>query len=358
MKIAVLGVNPAARVFLNALASDGVSFEELTYAATPLALSGVSRLEEEYLEDLIKESDLVITLLPRDFSRRAFAISRKFCKNFISATQVIEDVGELSSDECNSMFIQCLNTVPGLSNIIAGRVLSLFDELLELNIYFGGLSKSSGKTECAAVMSSIDEFLSECLTKAKALINGVPVDLDPLSEANSIEIPGTGSLWAMRVDRLGTLMHSARSVAGNASMSAFRLVCPSALESLRKLKELLLVKLGSSGIPQGRELEAELAKFIGVDHEFLLYVKSRGVIDGAVKEVKYFVKATYDYLNKVSASHSLKGLTLYAVIRALFIDKLWNLKGVVLPEFIGMNEGAFTYILAKLVEKGIEVRVL
>ncbi|MCS7128514.1 MAG: hypothetical protein RMI83_04515 [Desulfurococcaceae archaeon] len=358
MKIAILGVNPAARVFLNALASDGVDFEELTYAITPSISSRASYLNEEFLEDVVKESDLVINSLPKDFSRRALLISKKLCKNFISTVQITEDLGELSSNECSSIFIPCLNIAPGLSSIIAGRILSLMEELFELNIYFGGLSKISKETECTAILSSIEEFLSECSTKAKALINGVLVELDPLSSVSSIEVPRIGSLWAVRVDRLGTLIQSVGNVARNASISAFRLICYNAVEYLRKLRALLLAEPSSSELLPRGELEAESEKFIGIDHEFLLYVKSRGVIEGAIKGVEYFIKATYDYSNKISASHSLEGLTLYAVVRALLIDNLWNARGLILPELIGMNEGAFTYILAKLVEKGIEVRVL
>ncbi len=356
MRIAILGVSPATRVLLNALASDGVDFEELTYAA-PLIPGGVDHLSEEFLEELIKESDLVISSLPRDLSRRAFVISRKLCKNFISTVQVIEGFSEWRSNECSSVFIPCLSVVPGLSNIIAGRVLSLVEELFELNMYFGGLPKPSERTECNAVVGSIEELLSECLTKARALINGVPIDLDPLSDASPIEIPGTGSMWAVRVDRLGTLMYGVGNVARNASISTFRLMCSNAVESLRKIRELLSVKPGDLRLLP-KELGAGSVKFIGIDHEFLLYVKSRGVINGAVKEIKYFIKASYDYLNKSPASHRLEGLTLYAVIRALLVNRLWSVRGIVLPEFIGMNEGLFTYILAKLAEKGIEVRVL
>ncbi|MEM1532787.1 MAG: hypothetical protein QW224_05045 [Desulfurococcaceae archaeon] len=358
MRIAIIGVNPAVRAFLNALASDGVNFEELTYATTPLTSNRVSRLNEELLEDIIKESDLVVTSLPKDFSRRAFLISKKLCKNFISTVQVIEDPGELSFNECSSIFIPCLSVVPGLSNIIAGRIMSLMEELLELNIYFGELSKESREAECTAIISSIEEFLSVCSTKAKAIVNGVPIDLDPLSSVSSIEVPRAGSLWAVRVDRLGTLTYSVRNIARSASISTFRLVCFNVVENLRKLKALLLAKPSSSELFLKKELGVELGKFIGIDHEFLLYVKSRGAIEGLIKEVEYFIKATYDCLNKISASHSLEGLTLYAVVRALLIDKLWNVRGVVLPEFIGINEGVFTYVLAKLVEKGVEVRVL
>lgn len=358
MRIAILGVNPAVKAFLNALASDGVDFEELTYAIAPPILNKAIHLNEELLEDFIKESDLVVTSLPKDFSRRAFFISKKLCKNFISTVQIIEDPGELSFDECSSIFIPFLNIAPGLSSIIAGRIMSLMEELFELNMYFGGLSKASGETECTAILSSIEEFLSDCSTKAKAVVNGVPIDLDPLSSVSSIEVPGVGSLWAVHVDRLGTLMHSMWSVARNASISTSRLVCLNAVESLRKLRELLLVKPSNSDLFLKKALEAESGKFIGIDRESLLYVKSRGVIEGAVKKIEYFIKAKYDYLNKISASHSLEGLTLYSVVRALLVDKLWNVKGVVLPEFIGANEGVFTYVLAKLVEKGVEVRVL
>jgi saccharopine dehydrogenase-like NADP-dependent oxidoreductase len=100
---------------------------------------------------------------------------------------------------------------PGISNLAVGRAAAALDEVDEVTIFVGGLPADRHRPFGYAIVFSATDVIEEYTRPARVVENGRVVTREALSEVETIEIPGVGTLEAFLTDGLRTLLSTVRA---------------------------------------------------------------------------------------------------------------------------------------------------
>lgn len=370
-KIAVLGAGLVGKAIAIDLAK---SFDVTSIDINPSNLEKLQKYpqiktiiadlsDKEEFQDVVKNVDLIIGSLPGYMGYECVKQAISAGKDIIDISFFRQDPFELDelAKKQNVTAIIDAGVSPGMGNIILGY----HNANMKVNsykCYGGGLPfKREWPYEYKAVFSPID-VLEEYIGYARYILHGELVEREALSEAELKHFEPIGSLEAWNSDGLRTMLKTIKIP----NMIEKTLRYPGTIEYIKVLKE--------TGFFSDKEIlvDGYLIRPIDVTAKLLFpvwelkkdeedFTMMRVIIKGDEKgeEIKY----TYDLFDKYDKetdTTSMARTTGYTctAIANLFAKGMIKQKGICPPEYIGVDEKNFKFILDYLKERGVEYKLI
>ncbi len=314
------------------------------------------------LESIVKDFNLVIGSLPG-------FMGFEMVKNVIEAGKNVVDISffpenpfeldELAQEHGVTVVTDC-GVAPGMGNIILGY----HNERMDVDSYrclVGGLPViREWPFEYKAVFSPID-VIEEYVRPARYVEAGQLVTKEALSDPELIYFDNIGTLEAWNSDGLRTLAHTMNIP----NMIEKTMRYPGCIEYLRVLRE--------TGFFSNNEIDVNGAKIRPIDvtarllfpkwklkpgeEDFtVMRVIIEGTEDGEEKTYIYDLYDRYDAGTDTISMARTTGYTCTAVAN-LVISEKFDRKGICPPEYLGIDENNFKFIMNYLRERGGEYRV-
>ena len=313
----------------------------------------------EKLKTLLKDCDIVLSAVPGFMGFNTLKEIIKAGKNVVDIAFFPEDPFELDAlaKQNNVTAVVDCGVAPGMSNLLAGYVSSVIEKIETILIYVGGLPVvREYPFEYKAGFSPID-VIEEYTRPARYIENGKMVIRPALSDPEYIYFPEVGTLEAFNSDGLRTL-----AVTLNApNMKEKTLRYPGHIEKMQVLRE--------AGFFSKDEIEINGAKIKPIDFTSKLlfplwelkprdkeFTVMKVIIEGEKDKKKY--RYTYNLLdrhNERTNVHSMARTTGYTatMVLRLLAKRLFEVKGICPPEYIGQKADCVDFILSGLKERGI-----
>ncbi|MFB3851404.1 MAG: saccharopine dehydrogenase family protein [Acidobacteriota bacterium] len=368
MRVAVLG---AGRVG-NAIARDLHSDKNLKVEVFDNSQRALDFLKEKGIktkkcdlnskagiEKAVKDADLVVGALP-GFMGFQCVKNVIFCKKDIVDISFFPEDPFLLEAEAKRNKVTCIvdaGIAPGCSNLIAGRMMQILDEIDSMMIYVGGLPvERKWPYEYKAPFSPID-VIEEYTRPARIVKNGKIVEMEALSESELINFNGIGTLEAFNTDGLRTLLKTVK--AKNMAEKTLRY-----LGHIEKMKVLRETGFFSK---EKIEVDGKLLRPLDITAKLLfpLWSFSEGEEDITVLRIEVKGKinkknATYkfelydkmDTEKGISSMARTTGYTATAMARLVLSGKFKE-KGVFPPELIGSNIDNYLFVMKELGLRGV-----
>ena len=315
--------------------------------------------DNEKLKTLLKDFDIVLSAVPGFMGFNTLKEIIKAGKNVVDIAFFPEDPFELDAlaKQNNVTAVVDCGVAPGMSNLLAGYVSSVIEKIETILIYVGGLPVvREYPFEYKAGFSPID-VIEEYTRPARYIENGKMVIRPALSDPEYIYFPEVGTLEAFNSDGLRTL-----AVTLNApNMKEKTLRYPGHIEKMQVLRE--------AGFFSKDEIEINGTKIKPIDFTSKLlfplwelkprdkeFTVMKVIIEGEKDKKKY--RYTYNLLdrhNERTNVHSMARTTGYTatMVLRLLAKRLFEVKGICPPEYIGQKADCVDFILSGLKERGI-----
>ena len=217
-KITVLGCGLVGAAIARDLSREG-EFELTVADASAAALSrlgdrtSIRRVEADLsdprgIAPLVEGADAVVGALP---GRLGFAM----LESVVHIGRPIADISfspenplaldDLAQDSGSTAVVDC-GVSPGISNFAVGRAAASLSRVEEVTIRVGGLPVRRERPFEYAIVFSASDVLEEYTRPARVVEDGRVVVKPALSEVETIEVPGVGTLEAFLTDGLRTLL--------------------------------------------------------------------------------------------------------------------------------------------------------
>jgi len=312
------------------------------------------------LQEIIKQHDLVINAVPG-------FLGFETLKNIIEAGMNVIDIAffpensleldDLAKEKNVTAIVDC-GVAPGMDNVILGY----YNEKMKLTDFeclVGGLPKiKKWPFFYKAPFSPID-VIEEYTRPARYVENGEEIVREALTDCEYVEFDKVGTLEAFNSDGLRSIIYTMPHIP---NMKEKTLRYPGHVEYVRVLKEsgfFATEKLALNGniitpIDFTSKILFNEWKLGETEEEItVMRVTLKGEnVNGQIEEVVYNLHDEYSAETKTSSMARTTGYTATAAAN-LFLDGLFNEKGVFPPELVGKHEACFNYFLAYLEERNI-----
>ncbi len=373
MKIIVLGAGLVGGPMAVDLAKNN-EFEVTAVDRKASALSkipsnlGISCIEKDLsnpqdVKDLVKDYDFVISAVPGFLGYQTLKAIIEAKKNVVDIAFMPEDPSDLDAIayDNNVTAIVDAGVAPGMSNILLGYAHHQLDKTTDAIIYVGGLPEQRNwPWEYKAVFSPID-VVEEYTRDARIIVNGEVVVKPALSDLEQVELPELGTLEAFLSDGLRSLIYTIQ--ANNIQEKTLRY--PGHVDKIKVLK--------SSGFLSKDAIVVNNQTIRPIDFTTNLLFKSwqlnekehdftvmKMIVDG-IKDNKK-IRFTFDMFDKfdvVNETHSMARTTGYTATSIVRLLKrgIFKEKGLIFPEFLGMDENFVLALIEELKQKNIHYRM-
>ena len=312
------------------------------------------------LQETIKPFDLVICAVPGFLGFETMKSIIEAGKNVIDISFFPENALELDklAKQKNVTAIVDCGVAPGMGNIILGY----FNEKLKLTDFeclVGGLPKiKKWPFSYKAPFSPID-VIEEYTRPARYVENGHIVVKEALSDCEFVDFEGVGTLESFNSDGLRSIIFTMPHIK---NMKEKTLRYPDHIEYIKVLKasgffseEKIMIN-GTKVSPLDFTSKILFNEWKLGDSEeeiTVMRITLKGTnIKGEQKTIVYNLQD--EYCNKTNTS-SMARTTGYTATAAanMFLDGVFEEKGVFPPELVGKYENCFTYILNYLEERNV-----
>jgi lysine 6-dehydrogenase len=311
------------------------------------------------ISDLVKNYDMVVNALPGFMGYNTFKSVIEAGKNIVDIAFFIEDPFQVdaTAKKNNVTAVMDCGVAPGMCNILIGHADSLLEETEEVLYFVGGLPEiREWPYEYKAVFSPVD-VIEEYIRPARYIENGILVTRPALSDPETMNFPGIGTLEAFNTDGLRSLAFTIKAK----HMKEKTLRYPGHISKMALLRETGFFSQDPVEI-NGREIRPidMTAKLL-----FPMWKLKPGEVDITVMKVvvrgrksNKTLQYTWDLFDKydpVTAVHSMARTTGYTATVAvrMIADGFYTRKGVSVPEFIGKDPVCVSYMLEGLKERGV-----
>ena len=314
------------------------------------------------LKRLCESMDIVLSAVPGFMGYKTLENLINLGMNVVDISFFPEDafdLDKLARDKGVSCFVD-FGVAPGMDNLILGRYNKEM-EVESFECYVGGLPLiRKWPFNYLAPFSPVD-VIEEYTRPARFKENGVVVVKEALSDVESMEFEGVGTLEAFNSDGLRSILKTMSHIP---NMIEKTLRYPGHVEYIRVLKE--------SGFFENRSLEingqsVNILDFtskvlfnewhLGDQEELtVMRVIVKGERDGVYKRVDYELLDHYDKKTKTASMSRTTGYTATAMLN-YFAENSWPQQGIFPGELVGANKECFDYILAYLKERGVHYKV-
>lgn len=316
--------------------------------------------DKSALQSLIKTYDLVICAVPGFLGYETLKAIIEAEVNVIDISFFPENslkLDALAKEKGVTAIVDC-GVAPGMDNIILGR----YNEIMKLTDFeclVGGLPKvKKWPFSYKAPFSPID-VIEEYTRPARYVENGVEVIREPLTDCEYIEFEGVGTLESFNSDGLRSIIYTMPHIP---NMKEKTLRYPDHVEYVRVLKESGFFSTDKVNIDGNVVSPLEFTSRIlfnewklGEEEEEItvMRITLQGENEkGQTEKVVYNLHDEYDHDTKTSSMARTTGYTATAAAN-LFLEGLFEEKGVFPPELVGKHEVCFNFFLKYLEERGI-----
>lgn len=307
--------------------------------------------KDSRVKELASGFDLIIGALPgfMGFETVKRVIEAK--RNIVDISFFPENpflLDKLAKVNAVTAIVDC-GVAPGCSNMLSARGIELLDSADTCLCYVGGLPKiRTWPYEYKIVFSAVD-VIEEYTRPARYIENGVLVTRPALSDPEFMDFGGVGTLEAFNTDGLRTLAETLKVP----NMKEKTLRYPGHIEKMRVLRETGLfskepVQIGTASI-RPLDFTAKLLfpmwKLKEGEEDFTVM---RVIVEGEKRGKK--TRITYDLLDRYDAKTGVTSMartTGYsATVAARMLEAgIFNRKGICPPEYFGMEEKAYKFMI-------------
>jgi saccharopine dehydrogenase-like NADP-dependent oxidoreductase len=312
------------------------------------------------LQSTIKNFDLVICAVPGFLGFETLKSIIEVEKSVIDISFFPEnslELDALAKEKGVTAIVDC-GVAPGMGNIILGH----YNEKMKLTDFeclVGGLPKVKKWPFCYKAPFSPVDVIEEYTRPARYVENGQTIVREALTDCEYLEFENIGTLESFNSDGLRSIIYTMPHIP---NMKEKTLRYPGHVEYIKVLKE--------SGFFDESEIEVKGTKVspldftskvlfnewkLGENEEELtvmrITVKGENE-DGEQEEVIYNLYDEYCHDTQVSSMSRTTGYTATAAAN-LFLEGLFNEKGVFPPELVGRHEDCFNYFMNYLSERNV-----
>jgi lysine 6-dehydrogenase len=327
----------------------------ITGEATDLSVAAAVR-------KTVAKADFVVSAVPGFLGFRTLQAVLESGKNVVDIAFFPEDpfaLDELARAKKVTALVDC-GVAPGMSNLLVGRASSQLERTDRVRIFVGGLpAVRRWPYEYQAGFSPIDVI--EEYTRPSRLVRGGKVEVVPaLSEVESIDFPGVGTLEAFVTDGLRTLVRTIDAP----DMVEKTMRYPGHAERMRMLREtgffsetpIDVAGVSVRPIDLSTRLLFPMWQMGEGDEDVTIM---RIIVEGEAKNgptrMSYDLVDRYDAVSRTSAMARTTGYTATTAVRMLAAG-LWKEPGIVPPEKLGRSAACTDFILAGLRERNVVYR--
>ena len=316
--------------------------------------------DKDALQKTIKPFDLVICAVPGFLGFETLKSIIEAKKNVIDISFFPEnssELDELAKQKNVTAIVDC-GVAPGMGNIILGY----YNEELKLTDFeclVGGLPKiKKWPFSYKAPFSPID-VIEEYTRPARYVENGNIIVKEALSDCEFVEFRGVGTLESFNSDGLRSILFTMPHIK---NMKEKTLRYPDHIEYIKVLKASGFFseeKINLNGVEiSPLEFSSKILfnewKLGDTEEEItVMRITLKGTTEkGDQKTIVYNLHDEYCSKTNTSSMARTTGYTATAAAN-MFLDGLFDEKGVFPPELFGKYENCFNYILKYLEERNV-----
>lgn len=315
--------------------------------------------DKSLLKELIKDYDLVLNALPGFMGYKTLESIIEAGKNVVDISFFPEDafgLDILAKKNGVTAIMDC-GVAPGMSYILVGYVNDILDKTENVEIYVGGLPKiRTWPYEYKAVFSPAD-VIEEYTRPARFVKEGKLVTKEALSDIELMDFENIGTLEAFNSDGLRSLIKTIDCP----NMIEKTLRYPGHVEKMKMLretgffnKETILIN-GKEVSPLDFTSKLLFPKWElkeGEEDVTIMKIIVEGEKDNKKLKYSYDLFDSYDVKTKTHSMARTTGYTATMAVRMLN-EKLFNEKGIIVPEYIGKHHDCVKFMLDGLKERAV-----
>ena len=313
------------------------------------------------LSNAVKDKDLVLSAVPGFLGYKTLEKIIRLKKDVVDISFFPEnalDLTELAVENNVTAIVDC-GVAPGMDNVILGY----YNETHKLESFeclVGGLPKEKKWPFCYKAPFSPIDVIEEYTRPARYVENGNLIVRPPLTDCEFIEFEKVGTLEAFNSDGLRSIIYTMPHIK---DMKEKTLRYPGHVEYVKVLKDSgffsdeVSKDFNISPLDFTSKILFKEWKLDPMEEEFtVMRVTLVGTDKSGKKE--QIVYDLYDEFCKETNVSSMARTTGYTATAAvnLFLDGLFNEKGVFPPELVGKVSGCYDYFMNYLKERNINYK--
>jgi len=319
--------------------------------------------DKETLTETISNFDLVVSAVPGFLGYRTLENIINAGMNVVDISFFPEnslDLDQLAKEKGVTAIVDC-GVAPGMDNVILGYY-NETHKLTDFECLVGGLPKVKKWPFCYKAPFSPIDVIEEYTRPARYVEHGELVVREPLTDCEFVEFDKVGTLESFNSDGLRSIIFTMPHIP---NMKEKTLRYPGHVEYVRVLKESGFFDDDSievNGTPVNKLDFTSKILFnewkLGDEEEELtvMRVSLKGKNEsGEIEEIVYDLHDEYCKETKTSSMARTTGYTATAAAN-LFLEGIFQEKGVFPPELVGKHKACFDYFMSYLEERNIHYR--
>src|SRR2546427_9394938 len=313
--------------------------------------------------DLLEKVDLVCGSLPGRLGFDLMTETVKAGRDTVDISYTPRDAFQLQrkAKEVGCRVVPQCGVAPGFTNMCVGDASRRLDQMKSVEVFVGGLPEKPEPPLNYQIVFSLEDVVNEYSRPVQVIEEGERKKVDALSGRGHISFPGVGKLEYFLTDGLGSLP---RSYPRTREMHEFTLRYPGHADMMSTLRvlgffERKSVRIGGVEV-EPRQLSIELlrgAMSRGSPEDFLaLRVEVKGLSRGKKMSLRYQL---LDHYNRRSGVSAMARATAYPCQAVALLMGRRQIKetGIVTPERIAQNDRLFHFVLDRLAERGVRMKM-
>ncbi len=317
---------------------------------------------DKNISDSVKNADFVVNAVPGFMGYHTLKQIIKAQKDVVDISFFPEDAFELdeTAKKNNVRAVVDCGVTPGMGNIICGYHNERM-QMIDYKCYVGGLPfVREWPFDYKAVFSPID-VIEEYTRPARYIQSNELVVREALSDTELLNFKKAGTLEAFNSDGLRSLMKTMNIP----NMIEKTLRYPGTVEYMKVLRACGFFDKKEVDVKGNKvrplDLTAKLLfpkwKLKEGEKEFtIMQIRCEGTEKGEKVSYVYDLFDVYDDKTNTSSMARTTGYTCTAAVN-LLVENLYTRKGISPPEYLGISEDNFNYILNYLSERGVNYKV-
>jgi lysine 6-dehydrogenase len=323
----------------------------------------LSIAQKPRFHNLLGKVDLVCGALPGRLGFDLMSETVKAGRNTVDISYTPRDAFLLQrkAKETGCRIVPQCGVAPGFTNMCVGDASRRLDQMTSVEVFVGGLPEKPEPPLNYRIVFSLEDVVNEYSRPVQVIEDGKRKKVDALSGRGHISFPGVGKLEYFLTDGLGSLP---RSFPKTRDMHEFTLRYPGHADMMSTLRVLGFfernpVKIGGVEV-EPRQLSIELlrgAMSQGSPEDFLaLRVDVNGLSGGKKIRLRYQL---LDHYNRRSGVSAMARTTAYPCTSIAILMGRGKIKetGIVTPERITRDERLFQFVLDRLDERGVKMKM-
>ncbi len=334
--------------------------EKVKQRCNDLTIQQLDATNKEELQRVIKQHDLVINAVPGFLGFETLKSIIEAGMNVIDIAFSPENTLELDAlakEHKVTAIVDC-GVAPGMDNVILGY----YNEIMKLTHFeclVGGLPKIKKWPFCYKAPFSPIDVIEEYTRSARYVEHGEVVVREPLTDCEYVDFNKVGTLESFNSDGLRSIIFTMPHIP---NMKEKTLRYPGHVEYVKVLKESGF--FGTEKVEVNGSLVSPLDftskilfnewKLGETEEEItVMRITLKGENDkGQIEEVVYNLHDEYCSETQTFSMARTTGYTATAAAN-LFLDGLFDEKGIFPPELLGKHKVCFDYFLSYLKERNI-----